>query len=219
MKIALCLSGSTKNNRAEKTINSIVKKYNTNIFIHTWNILDQNSFNQNSWTKNLQNDLEYLKYYKYTKVNIENFDIKKIYLENILKNNKFDSMFREDVGILSMFYSIYQSNLLKREYELNNNIIFDCVIRIRFDCNIVSDFNIEEYDMRNLNIPIGRDWGGLNDQFAFSSSKNMDIYSDVINNLSNLKQFYHPETMLQNHIAYHNIPIKRVDVDARINYE
>jgi hypothetical protein len=118
-----------------------------------------------------------------------------------------------------MYYSIFKSNELKKEYEKENNITFDCVIRSRFDSDIISELEIESYDLSKVNIPIGKDWGGLNDQFAFGNSDSMDIYSDLINNLSSVNSLYHPETMLQNYITLKNLNINRCVLDARIHYE
>jgi hypothetical protein len=81
-------------------------------------------------------------------------------------------------------------------YEKQNNITFDWVIRSRYDfaLNVVIPFN--ELDNNKLYIPNcrmtpQRDFG--NDQFAFSSSQNMDKYADCHNQIS---KFYDRGTIM-----------------------
>jgi hypothetical protein len=90
---------------------------------------------------------------------------------------------------------------------------------MRFDSKIINDFKLEEYDLSSINIPEGRDWYGYNDQFALGCSSKMDIYSDIINNLHNTSELYHPETILKKHLEYHNLNINRIPLDVRIRNE
>jgi hypothetical protein len=77
----------------------------------------------------------------------------------------------------------------KREYEEYNNMKFDWVVRSRFDFAINVRIPFEELDNNKLHIPNcrmtpSRDFGS--DQFAFSSSENMDKYADAYNCIDNL---------------------------------
>ena len=77
--------------------------------------------------------------YQYEKLQVDDFDIYMRILQSLYDDIKFNSYFRDDVGILSMYYSIYQANKLKCEYEKDNDIIFDRVIRMRFDSDFVNE--------------------------------------------------------------------------------
>ena len=81
-------------------------------------------------------------------------------------------------------------NELKKVYEESNNIKFDWVIRSRFDFAINARIPFADLDNTKLHIPNcrmtpQRDFG--NDQFAFSSSENMDKYADTFNRID---EFY-----------------------------
>jgi hypothetical protein len=76
----------------------------------------------------------------------------------------------------------------KREYEEYHNMKFDWVVRSRFDFAINVRIPFEELDNSKLHIPNcrmtpSRDFG--NDQFAFSSSENMNKYAEAYNNIDN----------------------------------
>jgi hypothetical protein len=83
-----------------------------------------------------------------------------------------------------------KANDLKREHEKEFEMTFDWVIRSRFDFALNTEIPFEELDNSKLYIPNcrmtpNRDFG--NDQFAFSSSRNMDKYCNVFNRID---EFY-----------------------------
>lgn len=93
-------------------------------------------------------------------------------------------------------YSMKKSIELKTQYEQNNNIKFDWVIRSRFDFALNVRIPFESMDNTKLYIPNcrmtpGRDFG--NDQFAFSSSENMNKYSYTFDNID---RFYDAGTTM-----------------------
>jgi hypothetical protein len=111
------------------------------------------------------------------------------------------------------------ANNLKVMYEKENNIIFDTVVRMRFDSDFENKiFNINEYP-NTLNIPNGEDWcGGINDQFAFGPSSVMNDYSNFYNNITEIEGVpYHPETMLLKYFNMKKIHTNRCDFRVRIN--
>jgi len=90
----------------------------------------------------------------------------------------------------AQFYSLMKANNLKREHEKEFKMTFDWVIRSRFDFALNTEIPFEELDNSKLYIPNcrmtpNRDFG--NDQFAFSSSRNMDKYCNVFNRID---EFY-----------------------------
>ena len=74
---------------------------------------------------------------------------------------------------------------------------------------------IDDYYM----IPNDGDWcGGINDQFAVGSSKDMDIYCDMYNSFSMVKHIpYHPESMLREYLKIKNIESDRFDFKVSIS--
>lgn len=90
----------------------------------------------------------------------------------------------------NQLYAIKVANTLKSVYEQNENMKFDWVIRSRYDFAINVKIPFAELDNSKLYIPNcrqvpNRDFG--NDQFAFSSSENMDKYADTF---THLDRFY-----------------------------
>lgn len=90
----------------------------------------------------------------------------------------------------AQLYAINKCNKMKSEYEEAFNMKFDWVVRSRFDfaINELIPFellNPEKLFIPNCRMTPSRDFG--NDQFAFSSSENMDKYADCFNNID---EFY-----------------------------
>lgn len=97
----------------------------------------------------------------------------------------------------SMFYSIWACNNLKKARETACDFIYDAVVRIRPDCRITRPIDVSTL---NMNImyhgddtppgcidPRAPNWPGkMNDHFAVSNSKNMDIYSACYESLPEL---------------------------------
>jgi hypothetical protein len=228
MNVAICLSGAIKFiDNGLYTINKISSLYNTKLFIHSWEIEDFINFNSNTWTGqpgqlNISYGDHYLNnrfdVYKYEDILIEKYEEKQKSFKDIFNTFKFCRYDRHDLGPLSMFYSIYKANELKVKYEKNNNIKFDCVFRIRSDSLVKNNLTLDDYNINNLNIPNGRDWTGLNDQFAFASSSVMNLYSETFNNIDKIKRsIYHPETILRESIELYDINIDRPVIEVSVN--
>jgi len=98
----------------------------------------------------------------------------------------------------SIFYSIYTANMLKRKYELLNNFKYDLVIRTRYDLIYDERIDVTKYARLAKTMIITSEkfqgirnktdymHGGytLTDIFAFSSSENMDVFSDTFPHMS-----------------------------------
>jgi hypothetical protein len=109
---------------------------------------------------------------------------------------------------------------LKKEYEEENNIKFDWVIRMRTD----SDFKYDVLDLNSfnhdLNIPSGEDWSdnAINDQFAIGRSDAMDLYSNLYNSIHNVQTTeYFSEKLLFTHLNNVNLTSNRINFPVRIN--
>lgn len=81
----------------------------------------------------------------------------------------------------SMFYSIYQSNLLKKIYEVESDIVYDKVLRMRTDRLFHHELNDESIFVKNRISARTFSDNGINDQFAIGDSRLMDLYSDCYN--------------------------------------
>lgn len=235
MKVAVCISGGVRySHLGLRSIQKIVPNEYVKVFIHTWKVNNKDSFlktvsglQHKEVDKIIETNLSLLEEYNYEKLLIENYDQSKNKFEKLLNSLKFipstdpeDTEPRIDVGPISMHYSIFRANEMKKEYEKENNMVFDWVIRMRTD----SDFRYEKLDLNTLdhelNIPSGEDWGNhsINDQFAIGSSSAMNLYSNLYNNFQYYQSVkYYPERILYSHLNSMNLIPNRIDFPVRIN--
>lgn len=234
MKIAVCISGGVRYpHLGLKSIQKIIPNEYVKVFIHTWKINDKDSFLQTvagleykEQDKVIESDLSVLHSYNYEKLLVENYHDHQKKFQNLFDSLKFASASdsedkpRTDIGPISMHYSIFKANQLKKEYEKENNIVFDWVIRMRTDSDFRYDIlNLESFE-NDLNIPSGEDWASdsINDQFAIGTSHAMDLYASLYNNFcfTQSSKFY-PETVLFLHLKNMNLVPNRIDFPVRIN--
>jgi hypothetical protein len=235
MKIAVCISGGVRYpHLGLQSIQKIIPNEYVKVFIHTWKIKDRDAFlkslhglEHKEVDKTVETNLSSLEDYNYEKLLIENYEECEKKFRKLLSNLKFvpstdpeDEYPRNYIGPISMHYSIHKTNELKKDFEKENNITFDWVIRMRTD----SDFKSNVLDVRSLsgelNIPSGEDWSdsGINDQFAIGKSNAMDLYSNLYNNFHhNQSVKYYPERILYSHLKNMNLNIGRIDFPVRIN--
>ena len=132
----------------------------------------------------------------------------------ILEDRNFNS--RNLEHFLSMFDKIKQSNQLKSNHETLHNFKYDCVIRLRPDVFLRT--NVESLvEVSKWNVPKHGDFGGINDQFAWSSSENMDyycsLYDNIIKYLEEDKSLtVNPEYLLKRHWEKANVPLIRPNI-------
>lgn len=103
----------------------------------------------------------------------------------------------------SMFHKIKVANQLKMEYERQFKFQYDMVMRFRPDTYLKSPLLLDS-EFEKWHVPKHGDFGGLNDQMAWSSSKNMDYYSGLYDNIeSYLEQdpamLLNPEYLMKRH--------------------
>lgn len=233
MKVAVCLSGAVKH--PEKSLESIKRIYpneDLKVFIHTWDIKDRKVYSADSFSgKGGLSDLDILSEYNAEDILIENYNRKRLKFTRMYEEIQFHGSNRADIGIISMYYSIFKSNQLKRKYERKNKVKFDIVMRMRFDSNfngvdLVLDpnlpgFNLNPANLKSIQIPLGNDWAGINDQFALGSSSEMDMYCNLFNNLENLTDSgYNPEQLLRTYFDKNHPrenPVHRFEFYVGIN--
>lgn len=226
-KIALCISGQPRSvDEGYPYINEhFIKKYNPDIFIHSWYDPDKVGkefdfsikYNRNDkWRDGIDKHL--ISLYNPKKYLIEKpkvFDLSK------LQHGNYELL--SPYAVSSMLYSIFKSNELKKEYEIENEFTYDVVVRMRTDVQIknfnidLNNINIDALHARiighTLNVPPFEDSNIINDQLNFGGSKVMDVFSNTYNFLEKyLNEDKLPsmvgERVLTYHIRKNNLPIE-----------
>lgn len=215
-RIAICLSGYLRTFKEcyPSLLENVIQDNDCDIFIHTYDKVGLSKGWKNPETgeiliepiedrpanvgyvefkhKFIENiDIEFLESIPYVKtVVIEKLeDIKHIFLENFLY--KGVSIFSNIDEIANILYKIYKCNELKKQYERENNFIYDLVIRIRGDQMFTKKINLD-FD-KNKILMNSYPWGDedmveklpggddccLSDRFAAGSSENIDYLSDL----------------------------------------
>lgn len=101
---------------------------------------------------------------------------------------------------------------LKRQYEKENNIVYDRVIFTRWDVHHAEpiDTYIKKYVNNKIIIPNKYTYGGLCDIWCMGPSHYIDIYANLLPALDivkNIKGFHtNPHQWLKWHLEYYNVP-------------
>lgn len=98
----------------------------------------------------------------------------------------------------------FQWRNLKTVFSMLKSGDYDCVIRSRYDIKFSHPLKLNEFDINNMNIPMGADYlGGIFDMFAFSSFENMRWYMSIFDHMDSYHDTIgcHPETMMRHHLT------------------
>jgi len=221
MKIALLLTGFVRsylNNFNSLKVN-IIDKYNTDIYISTWNktqsIINSgyDDYDINSFI-NIYSD----KLKDYIILDIDKYYADKI---NITFQSRSDDVFKINNRAIE-HGSRWVERLRDQWYIVNNgfNLIsnnYDYIIRTRFDV-LINNFNLLPIDFV---IPAPHPINVYNDHFAYGNYDNMKIYCDLYSNIEKLYIDYNidisnAEYMLKFYIEnYHKI---NTYIDSTIKY-
>jgi hypothetical protein len=176
MKIALCISGQPRmwEKGFEYHDKNIIKDNDVTVFLHSWQMPVEEmqsiskKYNAHSFIISPTPTVDLSKYTN-TPPPSPNWKV---------KDGRMSTW--------AQLYAIKECIRTKIEYEKYNGMRFDWVVRSRFDFAINVKIPFDELDNSKLYIPNcrmvpTRDFG--NDQFAFSSSENMDKYADAYNNI------------------------------------
>lgn len=161
-KIAICISGEI---RTGVELFPIFKKFfkdvEYDVFIHTWRTED-----------NIETFEKICELYEPKNVIFEKHKIQK---HGMLNTN-------------SMMYSIMRANDLRRDYEENNGLYYDCVVRYRFDILFkegmyfpMNDFSKRRVFCHSLSrgeINTDFEMAGMNEVIFWGNSEVMNILSD-----------------------------------------
>lgn len=200
MNIAICFSGGLRSfpncvkNIKDNIINPLeqsgMKVYN---FISTWDI---DNWYQYDITKSE---------IKFNMIEIEKYD-KSLFSKFISnKYREYPHLSGPDTHInsISMHYKIYRVWKLMEQFEKNNNITFDIIIRLRPDIIYSDQINIRHIlDVLTNPVIYMPKWHGkyeivtrqIMDQYAFGNRKVMKQYHSVYENIDNLLKSDYPHT-------------------------
>jgi hypothetical protein len=215
MNIAICVSGIPRGVYSKELIKNIASNtnYKVCIFIHYWQ--DSGLAKTHSYTQKNDYPFDYFDYC------IENckLETQADNFENYLPEfqRQYDSIpqdkkVRKECGIYGMYYSIMKTGQMWQDYEKNNNMLFDCVIRSRFESqfkNSINNIEFEKFDLNCIWIPdvnYCKDTG-MNDQLAFSNRENMQHYMNAYHKVTEYSQkyFYGPELILHKHLSGYKV--------------
>lgn len=122
-------------------------------------------------------------------------------------------------NFLSQYYSIMRCARLKKEYEVENMIQYDIVVRMRFDSFFMSEVSIKPVrllGMQNTMHSFHNSWdalinrGRVGDIFWYSDSETYDIIADYYLNLQYMDSKFYKDCPLET-IFYHYI--KKNDIE------
>jgi len=176
MKIALCISGQPRmwEKGFEYHYKNIIKDNDVTVFLHSWEMP----------AEQMQAISE--KYNAYSFITSPNPTIDLSKYTNTPSPSPNWKVKDGRMSTYAQLYAIKECMQTKCDYEKYTNMKFDWVVRSRFDFAINVRIPFEEMDNSKLYIPncrmsSNRNFG--NDQFAFSSSNNMDKYADAYNHI------------------------------------
>jgi hypothetical protein len=189
MKIALCLSGQPRYfNICYPNIKKlIIERYNPDVFFHCWwnssyvgqrfDFSPHANNRTGTWVENT--DAKLLELYNPKKYKFEPH----ISFDTTILNGAFFAQQSPHI-LYSMWYSIFQANELKKQFETEYAFIYDIVIRLRFDI-VFNQFKIDflKLDLDYIHVS-GEIKPLCNDQFALGNSENMNYYSSLYNNIN-----------------------------------
>jgi hypothetical protein len=220
MKIAVCISGHLRQfeegyENFYKNIISPNAEHEFDFFIDTWDNQDWRTVKMFESTRSIIDKV--ISIYSPVSINVEKeieWDTSE-YMKFVANprwvKKGFGGVRSKGQHILAMYYKIKKCNDQKLKYESQNNFVYDSVIRHRTDLGFNSPINIGEDivdidktiyvpncddEARNGGIPI-------RDVFAISSSKNIDYYSSIFDNMDLIvkeSKVFRPEPILDFHL-------------------
>lgn len=220
LRIAVCVSGrSIDVGYSLAYINRLMVTHNVDVYAHVWS--ESDDIQSNSWSKSkndvFNTDKLLLELSKLNSVVLkEDFKTANVHFKKLHDQIRLagGNMSRKDTGAISMYYSIFKANELRR----TSGIRHDLVIRMRYDSQPKCDLNMNMLVMDAINIPDEEDFAGINDQFAIGPPNLMDIYAGVYNNIIGLSVqcTHHPELLLRCQLEAHSLPLNRINYPVSI---
>lgn len=149
-KIAILISGHVRGNSILEAFSTKLKKYNYDVFIHTWDNFGLKGKETNLEDKVLREEInkEVKKIPNVKKLCIEN---NKQFIKNLPQpEHTYFNFSSPEPFIKSQLYSIFKSHELMEEYKRETGITYDAVFKFRFDTKI-EQFNITPTTLQEIN--------------------------------------------------------------------
>jgi hypothetical protein len=201
MKYALCLTGQIRSHNlvCESVKKNFLDLYDMDIFCHIWHK------NDHSPQKSFYSGIVHSQYHTEKIHKVIDFykPLSFKYEEPYIPENP-----------KSMMCSFMKSNNLKREYEENNGIKYDVVIKSRFDIFFSRPFVIEDVEDKTIyliNRPGG--CGGYNDWVCYGNSETMNTYMETFETYKDTDRIRQkcPEGIFKQHLDNNGISVKYID--------
>lgn len=112
-------------------------------------------------------------------------------------------------GYIQQLYGIEQSFIMMEQYEKENDIVFDVILRCRSDVIFTEPVYINKYDLNNIIVPFFNTCHGINDRFAFGNRNIMKVYMNMYSNIYKItktnKIKINAEMFCKYNLDFHNI--------------
>lgn len=142
------------------------------------------------------------------------------------QNKKYVAKRNQHIQCYYQLKDLYEVNKLRIQYEIDNDMTFDYLIRYRTDFNLLSKVDLSNLENDVVYIPNCHDHTGYNDRFAVGDRNVMNIYFNRYefwmsknNHIHNYNT--HAENNLKIYMYEKQIRVKRLDFDysLRRNYK
>ena len=232
LRIAIGISGIQRfSNKSLETIRNFQRFCDVYTFAHTW---EHSDFLKKYCYSNVKFNLDetaesILNKYPNVFYKVEKNERLTPHFDKLFYQVK-DRNWRKNSSHISMFYSMKQADLLRRNFEQKYKIKFDCVFRMRFDSDMKTPFNPRSYNLKKLNVPMDYQYAyekpipgkqrGINDQFAWGPSDLMTYYCDVFDHIipiCNSGTIFCPHSILGKHLLNRNLSVDRPTITININ--
>tara|TARA_B100000745_G_C20120063_1_gene383502 strand:- start:150 stop:1016 length:867 start_codon:yes stop_codon:yes gene_type:complete len=217
MKVALCLHGlvgspSAKSYDAETPLDG--KKICAELAFKDWKkyIIDENDIDVffHTWDLDLE---DYL---------VESYQPKKYQIEKqIIFKPEYKEDNKRNQAVYSRFHSAQRAGKLKKEYEIENNFIYDCVIDARFDLAWNKPVKFSDYNMSYFYIPVvvkdgkwygyplgpGSDEGHqpeVEDLMFYSNSEYMDVFFNLNDKMAHYNKTIYQWKGMSSHFSIYS---------------
>lgn len=206
MKIAVLLSGQPRyiKKYAPELLNNLIIPNNADVYCHSWLTDPNKPFRTGRGWKNekIEQDAhdDILKIYNPKKYSFEPeiiFPTRNIDWTTTHNKGYGSPEAGDEVrtyfnnGYYSMWNSIMKCHNLKDQYEIENHILYDVVIRCRFDLGLHEVIDITQYDLNNKIWTKEHATDELrNDWFFFGNNINMRLICNIYNSIDYLYNRY-----------------------------
>jgi hypothetical protein len=243
MKIALCLSGQPRNaiQTSFRIKQSIIENNDVDVFLHAW--YDSNNLNFDKrcpghWNRSAEPDIDkklieiyqpkaYIfekpKHWSNPNIKVSEDNIKRFFDYGLKDPGGTETFGRYIVDIChSQWYSNSRVNFLKEQYSIENEIKYDCVIKLRYDVspNVKINFNNVQFDdsvlyYQQLNQPLNM----VSDWFTMGSNKVMNVWSSLYyfieplcNQVISKENAWCNELLVRDHLINNNVTAQPIDL-------